>query len=195
MKKLAMFVVLALMSAPLFAQDDKNHGEVGAFFDFLRLNDSSLNNYGIGGRLGFNVHPNVQLEAEGAYDFRQTVSQTVAGGLTPGTVTSTFPTDVRITHGLFGFKIHNNGPFKIFMVAKGGFINFSIKTSGSVPTQFTNTFNGIVDGDTHPVFYPGVGVEAFAGWFGLRGEVGDEMFFNGGVNHSLRITVGPQFRF
>ena len=100
MKKLAMFIVLALMSAPVFAQDDKNHGEVGAFFDFLRLNDSSLNNYGVGGRLGFNVHPNVQLEAEGAYDFRQTVSQTVAGGLTPGTVSKRYGRAVLRLHNL-----------------------------------------------------------------------------------------------
>ena len=62
MKKLAMFVVLALMSAPLFAQDDKNHGEVGAFFDFLRLNDSSLNNYGGNFRFdAFDPDPDVAL--------------------------------------------------------------------------------------------------------------------------------------
>jgi len=196
MKRFAIFAVVALMAMPVFAQDDnRNHGEVGAFFDYLRLNNSDLNNYGFGGRLGFNVHTNVQLEAEGAYDFRRTFSQTISGGLTPGAVTSTVPTNFRVTHGLFGLKVHNNGPIKIFAVLKGGFINFSVATSGTTSTQVTNTFNGIADGDTHPVFYPGAGIEAFAGWFGIRGEVGDEMYFNGGTNHNLRITVGPQIRF
>lgn len=197
MKKFAMLMVLALLAVPVFAQDidNRNHGEVGAFFDYLRLHNSNLNNYGFGGRLGFNVHPNVQLEAEGAYDFRQTTTQTISSGLAPGTVTNTFPTDVRITHGLFGFKVHNNGPVKIFAVLKGGFVNFSVATGASAPTAFTNTINGIADGDTHPVFYPGGGIEAFAGWFGIRGEVGDEMYFSGGANHNLRIGIGPQIRF
>ncbi len=196
MKKLAILVVLALMSAPLFAEDldNRNHGEVGAFFDYFRLHNSNVNNYGIGGRLGFNVHPNVQLEAEGAYDFRQTTTSTVSSGVGSSAITSTYLADFRITHGLFGFKFHNNGPIKFFAVAKGGFINFSISTTGA-PATFTNTLNGIPDGDTHPVFYPGGGIEAFAGWLGIRGEVGDEMYFNGGVNHNLRISIGPQIRF
>jgi len=50
-------------------------------------------------------------------------------------------------------------------------------------------------GNTHGVFYPGVGVEAFAGPVGLRLDVGDEMYFLDGAHNNLRIAAGPQFRF
>lgn len=43
-----------------------NHFEVGAFVDYFRLSapDPAINYVGVGGRVGFNVHPNVALEAE-----------------------------------------------------------------------------------------------------------------------------------
>ena len=44
-------------------------------------------------------------------------------------------------------------------------------------------------------FYPGGGIEFFVGWFGMRFEAGDEMFFDNGVNHNLRVTAGPVIRF
>ncbi len=48
---------------------------------------------------------------------------------------------------------------------------------------------------TNGLFYPAVGVEFFAGPIGLRGEIGDIMYFNNGANNNLRITFGPQLRF
>jgi hypothetical protein len=39
------------------------------------------------------------------------------------------------------------------------------------------------------------GIEAFAGPIGLRAEIGDDIFFNGGAHNNLRVTFGPQFRF
>src|SRR5689334_7676534 len=57
---------------------DWNHGSVGAFVDYLRLQGAGTNNWGLGGRVGFNVHPNVQLEGEIAYDFRESHTATIA---------------------------------------------------------------------------------------------------------------------
>lgn len=47
--------------------------EVGAFADYLNFSatDPHINFVGVGGRAAFNVHPNVQLEAEMSYDFRR----------------------------------------------------------------------------------------------------------------------------
>jgi len=45
------------------------------------------------------------------------------------------------------------------------------------------------------VFYPAGGIEGFIGWFGVRFEAGDEMYFEDGANHNFRFTAGPQFRF
>jgi hypothetical protein len=45
------------------------------------------------------------------------------------------------------------------------------------------------------VFYPGGGIELFAGKLGLRVEAGDEIYFDHGWNHNLRITAGPTLRF
>jgi opacity protein-like surface antigen len=195
MKISAIALLLVLFLAPVaFAQsqntDAYHRGEVGVLLDYLRLKHADLNQYGLGGRFGFNVHRNVQLELEGAYDFRQTRSTTVTSGVT----TSTFRADLRTTSFMFGPKFHTNGPVRVFGTLKGGILNFSVSTA-SAPLGFTNTLGTIADGDTNGVFYPAGGVEAFAGWFGVRAEVGDMMYFDRGANHNLRFTVGPQFRF
>jgi hypothetical protein len=195
MKRIALFLACmvfgALVLAPvLSAQDDNNglnHGEVGAFFNFTRLNHASENWYGVGGRIGFNIHPNIQLEAEGAYDWNRNYSSSltnVGGG------TSIVTSNLRLVHGLFGPKFDfTHGAFRPFVTAKGGFLNFS----GS--NNFTGTLNGIPNGDTNGVFYPGGGIEGFIGWFGIRVEAGDEIYFDNGANHNFRFTAGPQFRF
>lgn len=169
---------------------DWNHGSVGVFADYLRLNNAGTNNIGIGGRVGFAVHPNVHLEGEIAYDFRESHTATIGSGLT----TSTYQADFRVLHGLFGPKFQTTGPVRFFGVLKGGFVNFSISTQGA-PAGFTNSFGGVVDGDTHPVFYPGGGVELGWKWFAIRGEIGDEIYFNNGAQNNFRLTVGPTFRF
>jgi hypothetical protein len=77
---------------------------------------------------------------------------------------------------------------------QGGFINFNNSNKGPI-SGFVGSVNNVIDGNTHGVFYPGVGVEAFAGPIGLRLDVGDVMFFNDGAHNNLRIALGPQFRF
>src|SRR3954451_7982942 len=104
MRKLGLLLILGLMmgtSSALFAQDYE-HGEVGAFFDYLRIDPINLNKYGIGGRIGFNVHRSVQLETESAYDFRRSTTVDIPTTIPP----TTFQANFRTTTGLFGLKVH-----------------------------------------------------------------------------------------
>lgn len=189
MKRLALFVLFALLAAPgLFAQDDElNRGELGVFFNYTRLRHADANFFGLGGRFGVNVHPNVQLEAEMAYDFERNFDSQVDLG---GGVFETQRSPLRMIHGLFGPKFQvGTGAVRAFVTAKGGFLNFSTRR------ELAGQFAGIPNGDTNGVFYPGGGIEMFAGPIGLRVDIGDEIYFDDGANHNLRVTAGPQFRF
>lgn len=176
---------LALSSLTL-AQD---RGEVSVFADYFRFAKANdLNMLGIGGRLSFNVRPNIALEAEGAYDFEQTAHITIQGLTNPVRI------DFRATHFLAGpkFQLGTNSSWRLFGVLKGGFVRFGITpgavTFGNFPTQLSNT-------DLNGVFYPGGGIEAFAGILGIRVEAGDEIFFSDGANNNLKVTAGPVIRF
>ncbi len=197
MKRIAILVALTLglaviaPAASAQSSDDKNHGNLGVYADFTRLQPADLNMFGVGARLGVNLRPHVVLEGEMAYDFERNKTQTITGGLTTTTVRS----HLRLLHGLFGLKIQSTGPVRIFALAKGGFVNFGVGgpvTAGTI----NNQINQIVDGDTNGVFYPGGGVEFNVGWLGFRVEAGDEiMFLNRGTSNNFRATAGPQIRF
>lgn len=197
MKRFAILFALVLSIAALSpaasaqSSDDKNHGNLGVYADFTRLQPADLNMLGVGARLGVNLRPHVVLEGEMAYDFERNKSQTI----TTGVVTSTVRSNLRLLHGLFGLKIQSTGPVRVFGLLKGGFVNFGVGgpvTAGVI----NNQINNIVDGDTDGVFYPGGGVEFNAHWFGFRVEAGDEiMFLNNGTRNNFRATVGPQIRF
>jgi hypothetical protein len=199
MKRFAVLLVFALVfSVPgLFAQDNNtglNHVEIGAFADYVRLHHANdANMLGLGGRLAFNVHKSVQMEAEMSYDFERTFTATSTGTL--GTTTTR--SNLSLLHGLFGPKIQTGGgPIRLFATLKGGFLNFRGGAgTGSAAGNFGNQVGGILNGDTNGVFYPGGGLELFGGPIGIRLEVGDMMYFDNGANHNLRVTVGPQFRF
>jgi hypothetical protein len=195
MRKLALLFFLALTMAAspsAFAQEEREeHGSIGAFFDYVRLGEANdLNQYGIGGRIAFNPAPLFALEAEGAYDFEQ--SRTLQDITTlPPTI---FSAHLRTATGLFGPKIHTRGPVRAFATVKGGFVNFSVSTTAA-PATLTNTLNGITDGDTHAALYPGGGIEGFIGWFGLRAEAGDLIYWRNGAHNNIRVTFGPVIRF
>lgn len=199
MKRLAILGALALCitalapaaSAQSNGGDDKNHGSLGAFVNFTRLQPADLNMLGVGARLGINIRKHVVLEGEMAYDFERTKTQTI----TAGAVTTTVRSNLRMLHGLFGPKIQTTGPVRIFAVVKGGFVNFGVGgpvTAGVI----NNQINTIVDGDTDAAVYPGGGIEFNVGWLGIRAEAGDEIIFvNGGAKNNVRATIGPQIRF
>lgn len=190
---LGLALALVMIVPASFAQttsSTNNHAEVGAFVNYTLLhNAGNTNFFGAGGRLGFNVHPNIQIEAEGAYDFQRYINASVSSG--GGATFTSVRSDLRMTHFLFGpkFQFGTSGPLRVFVTAKGGLLNFS------TDTKFTAQVNNIPFGDTNGVFYPAGGFELFAGWLGMRFEAGDEMYFDNGVNHNLRVTVGPTIRF
>jgi hypothetical protein len=194
MKRLSILLLLfSLLGVPaLFAQD---HGEIGVYADYTRLkNANNLNMYGVGGRIGFNVHPNVALEAEAGYNFEQSFSTPT---ISTNGVSGTTRSSLRLTNGLFGPKIQltRNFPIRPFIVLKGGFLRFGTNNG---PATFGNaglTPSAFKNADVNGVFYPGGGIELFAGPIGIRADVGDEMYFDNGANHNLRFTIGPHIRF
>jgi hypothetical protein len=169
-----------------------NHGSVGLFADYFRLEAADTNHWGVGGRAGFGIHPHVQLEGEIAYDFTQSRSATFTDSF--GNI-ATARASFRVLHGLFGPKFQTTGPVRVFAVLKGGFVNFRVDTTAITFGNVPRAFNGVVDGDTHGAFYPGGGIEAFAGWFGVRADIGDEIYWANGAHNNLRFSVGPVFRF
>jgi len=60
-----------------------------------------------------------------------------------------------------------------------------------VSSQIANIHSSSVNG----VFYPGGGLEGHLGSVGLRLDIGDEMYFNSGAHHNLRMAFGPYIRF
>jgi hypothetical protein len=169
-----------------------DHFEVGAFAEYYRLADPSptRNFIGLGGRGAFGVTPNVQIEAEMAYDFKRNYTYTYSNG-----VTSTFVTSgLRTLHGFFGPKLQTgSGALRFFVTGKVGFDNFGV-SGQNAPNGFTSSV-ALNSGATYLAVYPGGGFEAFAGPIGIRAEAGDDVFFNNGAHNNLRVTLGPQFRF
>jgi hypothetical protein len=156
----AIALALALFAPSLKAQTS-DHIEVGAFVDYFNLSRTSPNiNYvGIGGRAGFNVHPNVQIEGEMAYDFERNFTTTFSNGAT----TQFVRVHTRPLPALLGPKFQTNrGPFRAFATFKVGFVNFSTSNEG-VLAGFQGSLGAVTSGDTSAAIYPGVGVEGFWG--------------------------------
>ncbi|MGH9546580.1 MAG: hypothetical protein ACRD23_15335 [Terriglobales bacterium] len=188
---LALSFGLALPSAAVAQSSD--HGEVGIFADYLNLGTTSphINFVGLGGRAAFNVHPNVQLEAEMAYDFKRDFTSVFSDGISSQLVN----TNLRPLTALFGPKFQtSSGPFRAFVTGKLGFVNFSVSDQNA-SSGFVGALGGVETGDTRFAMYPGAGVEGFWGPIGLRLEAGDEIYFDNGTHNNLKVTFGPAFRF
>jgi hypothetical protein len=142
-----------LAAAPtVMAQNHSDHVEVGAFAEYFRLSDAepARNFIGLGGRAAFNVHRDVQLEAEMAYDFKRSYTSI----FTNGEITEPVNTQFRTLHGFFGPKFQTgSGPFRVFVTGKVGFDNFSIDNQNA-PAGFTNAV-GLTNGKTDFALYPG----------------------------------------
>jgi hypothetical protein len=198
MRRLALMIALGVcLTAPSWVMaQTEDHGEVGVFADYLRFTpgNNAVNFVGVGGRVGFNVHPNIMLEAEMSYDFKRNFTNTFSNGISTSFVT----TGVRPLTGLFGPRIQagTSGPIRVFVTGKVGFINFSTTNSGVVSgTTFSNSVTGVGGPGTHFALYPGGGIEGFIGPVGLRLEVGDEIYLDNGTYNNLKVTFGPHIRF
>ncbi|MGH9682549.1 MAG: hypothetical protein ACRD4S_02910 [Candidatus Acidiferrales bacterium] len=196
MKRFGYLLLAVSLFAPgVFAQDwGSDHINVGVYGNFLRLGNSGIDLGGVGARLSVNIAPKVQLEAESAYDFEQAYSPGFSDA--NGTLQIS-RSHVRALDGLFGPKFYTNrGPVRLFVTAKGGFINFNLSNSPRVNlVTVENTFNGLNGANMYGVFYPGGGAEAFWGPIGLRVDVGDEIYFKNGAHNTLRVSAGPTIRF
>ena len=153
-------VVLTMCLCPaLMAQGD--HIEIGAFADYFNLNRTTpdINYVGLGARVGFNVHPQVQIEAEMSYDFERNFTSVFSDGITTEFVRSR----VRPIHALFGPKfMTGGGPFRAFGTFKVGLVSFSTSNE-NVPAGFVGGLDSITEGKSRPAIYPGLGVEGFWG--------------------------------
>jgi hypothetical protein len=198
MKRSGILGLLAICfaSTPLLAQYNSrssDHIEVGAFADYFNLARTSphINFVGVGGRAAFNVRDNVQIEAEMAYDFARNFTSSFHNGVSTQFVT----TNLRPLHALFGPKIETSGgSLRFYGTFKAGLLNFSA-TNKTGTAGFTSSLSDVTTGNTSAAIYPGLGVEGFAGPFGLRLEGGDEIYFNNGTHNNLKVTFGPVLRF
>jgi len=197
---------LLILPASLFGQavpnnpHTFNHAEVGIYGDLFRVypaNSSSVNFLGLGGRIGINFHPHVQIEAEMNYDFERNYTTVFTSGGTGIGTSTTITSHVRPLTGLFGpkFQVGTSGPVRAFITAKGGFIEFSYSNDAVSTSSFANSFQQFGNGTTHFAAYPGGGLEFFAGPLGIRMEAGDEIYVNNKAYNNLRITFGPTLRF
>lgn len=186
---LCLLIVAADMGA--YAQ----HVELGAFGNYVDLNIPGFpaNALGIGGRASFKVHPLLQVEIESAYDIKHSQFTFVGSASSFSFINS----KLGILHANGGLKLQTRGG-SYFVFVKGG-------ANWYDPERAITTVTGPpIIGLTTPtplntfirsVLYPGAGVGFHAGPLGIRVDAGDEMTWDGGVHHSLRVTFGPTVRF
>jgi len=194
-KAILAILIIGLCGVPFAVAQD--HGEVGAFADYVRLQPSSTDHYGVGGRLSINVHPVVALEAEMSYDFSHGINETFSNaGSTPTGSATVTRTRLRILHGLFGPKFQiGTGAIRAFGTVKGGIVNFRLDARPATFSTFTSSIDDLRRNNVDGALYPGGGVEFYAGPIGIRGDVGDLIYFNNGAHNNLRVAIGPSIRF
>ena len=128
MKRILGALAAFLLAAPIaaLAQGEYNHAEVGVFGDYFRVGADSQtalrqqNLLGVGGRVGFAVHPNIKLEVDGAYDFEHSTIDNFCDNLIPPNCGST-RVGLRATHFSVGpkFQFGRSSPIRAFVFAKG----------------------------------------------------------------------------
>ena len=169
--------------------------EVGVFIDYLSVSQTSTNNFGLGGRLGYRIDRDVMLEGELAYDYGINFDEAYRN-ITTGNIVAIGRTSIGVTHGLFGPKLQRAGSgLRPFITFKGGFVDFRLSPSLIPSSDVLSAVFGIRTSSLNGAIYPGGGVEASLGPVGLRFELGDEIYFNNGPHNNLRITFGPTLKF
>lgn len=188
----ACIVACLLHASTLVAQQPI---EVGVFLDYLGISQTSTNNFGVGGRFGYRVHPDVMLEGELAYDYGINFNE-VYRDISTGNIVAIENRSIGVTHGLFGPKLQASGSgFRPYATLKGGFLDFRLAPSLIPYSDVISAVSGIRTSRMNFAIYPAGGLEANLGPVGLRLEIGDEIYFNSGSHNNLRITFGPQLRF
>lgn len=185
-----LLVALGGWLAPAASAQDQI--QAGVYADFFRLNQTRTNLAGLGGRLGLGGGRHLQFEGEISYDFDQAFTET----FTSGTIVSVQRTSTRLLHGMFGPRVQaGHGGVNLFLTLKGGFINFRLDPRPATFSTFSSSVQNLRATDVNGVLYPGGGVEGHLGPLGMRLDFGDEIYFNSGTHHNLRIALGPFIRF
>ncbi len=192
---LSFGLVILLVTPCAFAQyDPANHVELGVFGEYYRFGAAGdANMLGVGGRVGANVLPMLQVEADFSYDFEKAFSEGFTS--TSGGSVSFSNSRVKRYDGLFGFKLETPGAVKFFLLAQGGATSFVFSPASASVSGFTSTLGNLRSNNVIAEFYPGGGIEAFFGPIGLRVDVGDEIYFANTTRNNLRVTFGPSIRF
>jgi hypothetical protein len=187
-------VIIFLATWPLVAVAQKRV-EVGVFIDYLDISQTSTNNFGVGGRFGYRIHRDVMMEGELAYDYGINFDEAYRN-IANGDLTAIEHTSIGVTHGLFGPKLQAaGGGFRPFVTVKVGFMDFRLSPSLLPYSNVASAVLGLRTSNLNAAIYPAAGIEAALGPLGLRLEAGDEIYFNAGAHHNLRITFGPIVRF
>jgi len=191
MRTLTLISFLLLTSLS-FAQQ---RVELGIFLDSLSISQTSTNNLGLGARFGYRVHHDVMLEGELAYDYGINFDEAYLN-ISTGSISAIEHTSIGVTHGLFGPTLQRSeGHFHPYATLKAGFIDFRLSTSLLPYSDIASTIFGLRTSNLNAALYPAAGIAATLGPIGLRLEAGDEMYFNHGTNHNLRVAFGPYIRF
>jgi hypothetical protein len=184
------------------AQDKENHAEIGIFGDYFRLGSrgpslastGATSFGGVGARLSINVSRRWQIEPEMNYDFAASFAEGFTGPT--GTVAGFSSSTLRILHGMIGPKFQTGGgAFRAFVTVKGGGDDFMFSSAPVTFSTFTSSVSGLRSNSVVGVLYPGGGIEAYLGPIGIRFDAGDEIYFQSGAHHNLRLTFGPSIRF
>ncbi|HVO60417.1 MAG TPA: outer membrane beta-barrel protein [Terriglobales bacterium] len=201
MKRVAIYAAFVVaLAGPAFSQASAPapayNFQVGIFAEDLRLGrvDPTLDMPGAGARFSLFPQSWFQLEMEGSYDFAQTFTTSWTNGF----VTDNLTTHLRVASGLGGVKMNKRlkKKLRLFATVKAGFIDFTSSTQ-NIPQGFTNPQDPATRSATDFLLYPGGGLEySFAGHWGLRADVGDDLYFDHGHRYNnIRGTFGPTFRF
>jgi hypothetical protein len=175
------------VSRPPGQNENKDHGDLGAYFNVARVQGYTL--FGVGGRMGFNVTRRIVLEGEYAYNFQRSKSQTITAGGSTNTIT----TNLQMWDTLFGPKVNITKHF--FLLAKGGLAKFSV-SGPAPPGGINNQINGIANGNLDTAVFAGGGVEFKIKRISFRADAGDELIWlTTGAQSNFRATFGPQLRF
>jgi hypothetical protein len=191
MKRIALLLLLAAGLVPgALAQSL----EVGAYADYMRLSQTKTNFAGLGLRLGVPIVSHVKFEGEMSYDFNQVFTE---GFTDPSSGSITIQrSNLRLLHGLFGPKVElGHSSFHPFVTLKAGFLNTRFDARPATVGTFLSSVDNLRSQDVSGILYPGGGLEGHIGPLGLRLDVGDEMYFNNGTHHNLRVAFGPYIRF
>jgi hypothetical protein len=193
MRKL-IFVLLALVRFASFSSA-QSRIEAGIFLDSLNISQSATNNLGLGGRFGYRIHSHIMLEGELAYDYGLNFHEAYVD-VTTGNIAAIENTSIGVTHGLIGPTVQPaHGHLRPFATLKAGFMDFRLSGSLLPDSGIVSSVLGLRTSNLNFALYPAGGIAASLGPVGLRLEAGDEMYFNSGTHHNLRITFGPIVRF